>query len=179
MSGDAELWHLVEAKRDDGMPTLFRIRELDPNHQLDRICVVELPYPTTDALSRLPNATAYRRLADLEEHWLRPACSSLGVEYVGTKTEDGSFFLYMYGHCDLNDLVAKLSPFDGALGFYDDPDPQWEQYATLRELLSEAKALQKPAKPPASKAKAPATKVAAKKKPAAAKKPKPKSKQRA
>jgi hypothetical protein len=164
---DAELWHLVEAKRDDGLPTLFRIRELEPDLELDRIFVVELPYPTTDALSRLPNATAYRRLADLEEHWLRPACSSLGIEYVGTKTEDGSVFLSMYGHCDLNDLVAKLSPFDGALGFYDDPDPEWEQYGTLREQLAEAKAL--------DKAK---TKPAAKKKPAAAKK-KPKSKQRA
>jgi hypothetical protein len=82
----------------------------------------------------------------------------------------------MYGHCDLNDLVAKLSPFDGALGFYDDPDPAWEQYGTLRELLAEAKALQKPAKQDA--APAPKKKAAAKKKPAAKAKPAPAPKKR-
>ena len=137
---DGELWHIVEAKRDDGTPTMFRIRELDPQKQLTRIFVVELPYPTME-LSRLPTADAYRRLGELEEQWLRPACSTLGWEIVGSKTEDGSFFLYMYGASDPAALVERISPFDAALGFYDDEDPDWLEYATLRELLDQAKAM--------------------------------------
>ena len=85
MSQDGELWHIVEAKRDDGTPTMFRIRELSPNKALPHIFVVELPYSTAE-MSRLPNAAAYRRVADLEEQWLRPACQTLGWELVGTKT---------------------------------------------------------------------------------------------
>jgi hypothetical protein len=119
---------------------MFRIRELAPNRSLTKIFVVELPYPTTE-MSRLPNAAAYRRLTELEEQWLRPACGTLGWELVGTKTEDGSFFVYMYGGTDPQHLVEKLSPFDAGLGFYDDEDPDWQEYATLRELLDQAKAI--------------------------------------
>lgn len=137
---DGELWHIVEAKRDDGTPTMFRIRELEPQKQLTRIFVVELPYPTME-LSRLPTADAYRQLGELEEQWLRPACASLGWEIVGSKTEDGSFYLYMYGASDPNALAERISPFDTALGFYDDEDPDWLEYATLRELLDQAKAM--------------------------------------
>lgn len=140
MSAEGELWHIVEAKRDDGTPTMFRIRELDPRKHLHRIFVVELPYPATE-LSRLPSAASYRRLADFDERWLRPACQALGWELVGSKTEDGSFFLYMYGAADPNELVARLSPFDAGLGFYDDSDPEWLEYGTLRELLDQAKAI--------------------------------------
>jgi hypothetical protein len=142
MSGEGELWHIVEAKRDDGTPTMFRIRELEPRKQLDKIFVVEMPYPAMDR-SRLPDAAAYRRLADFDEMWLRPACVALGWELVGSKTEDGSFFLYMYGSGDPNELIAKLSPFDAGLGFYDDVDPEWLEYGTLRELLEQAKAIPK------------------------------------
>lgn len=137
---EGELWHLVEAKRDDGAPTLFRIRELDPRPSLDRIFVVEMPYPTTE-LSRLPAAAAYRRLAKFEEQWLLPACQALGWQLVGIKTEDGSFFLYMYGASQPSEMIARLAPFDAALGFYDDADPGWSEYSTLRELLDRAKAL--------------------------------------
>ena len=140
MSADGELWHIVEAKRDDGTPTMFRIRELDPLKHLPRIFVIEMPYPKTE-LSRLPNAAGYRRLAELEEQWLRPACTTLGWELVGSKTEDGSFFLYMYGASDPNALIEKVSPFDAGLGFYDDQDPEWQEYGTLRELLDQAKAI--------------------------------------
>ena len=41
MTTEGELWHIVEAKRDDGTPTMFRIRELEPKHQLTKIFVVE------------------------------------------------------------------------------------------------------------------------------------------
>jgi hypothetical protein len=140
MTAEGELWHIVEARRDDGTPTMFRIRELAPDKSLTKIFVVELPYPTTE-MSRLPNATAYRRLAELEEQWLRPACGTLGWQLVGTKTEDGSFFVYMYGGSDPQHLIEKLSPFDVGLGFYDDDDPNWQEYATLRELLDQAKAI--------------------------------------
>jgi hypothetical protein len=140
MSREGELWHIVEAKRDDGAPTMFRIRELDPRPHLDRIFVVEMPYPATE-MSRLPSASAYRRLADFDEQWLRPACAALGWELVGSKTEDGSFFLYMYGNGEPNELIARLSPFDAGLGFYDDADPGWLEYGTLRELLDQAKAI--------------------------------------
>jgi hypothetical protein len=140
MSTVGELWHIVEAKRDDGTPTMFRIRELDPQRHLTTIFVVEMPYPATE-LSRLPSASAYRRLADFDEQWLRPACTQLGWELVGSKTEDGSFFLYMYGAGDPNAMIARLSPFDSNLGFYDDADPGWLEYGTLRELLDQAKAI--------------------------------------
>ena len=141
MTTDEERWHIVEAKRDDGTPTMFRIRELDPQRQLTKIFVVELPYPKTDSLSRLPNASDYRRLAEFDEQWLRPACTQLGWQFVGSKTEDGSFFLYMYGAADPGHMIEKLSPFDVALGFYDDEDPEWQEYKTLRELLDQAKAI--------------------------------------
>ena len=173
MSTDGELWHIVEAKRDDGTPTMFRIRELDPKKDLTKIFVVELPYSTAE-MSRLPNAAAYRRVADLEEQWLRPACQTLGWELVGSKTEDGSFFLYMYGGGDPQELVAKLSPFDAGLGFYDDEDPEWAEYGTLRTLLDQAKAIPNDDKKPAAAKKAAAKKkkkaAPAKKKKAAAKK---------
>src|SRR3982751_3692573 len=113
-----ELWHYVEARRDDGAASMFRIRELEPRPDLPKIFVVELPYPTTE-LSRLPSATAHRRLGEFEEAWLRPACTALGWEMVGTKTEDGSCFYYMYGAASPVPMLEKLSPFDGALGFYD------------------------------------------------------------
>jgi hypothetical protein len=135
-----EIWHHVEARRDDGSPTMFRIRELPPRHDLPLIFVVEVPYPATD-MSRLPDASAHRRQARFEEQWLRPACESLGWQGVGVKIEDGSFFLYLYGASDPNALIERLSPFDVALGFYDDSDPGWGEYATLRELLDQAKAL--------------------------------------
>ena len=142
---DGEVWHLVEGRRDDGAPTIFRIRELEPRPDLPRIFVVEMPYPITE-MSRLPSAAAYRRLAQFEEQWLIPACAALGYELVGLKIEEGSFFLYMYGARDPGELVAKLAPFDVALGFYDDSDPDWGEYATLRDLLDQAKAM--PALPP-------------------------------
>src|SRR5512143_1952109 len=116
MSTEGELWHIVEAKRDDGTPTMFRIRELAPLPHLTRIFVVELPYSPTE-MSRLPNAAAYRRASDLEEQWIRPACQAHGWEIVGSKTEDGSFFLYMYGNTDPQLMIEKLSPFDAGLGF--------------------------------------------------------------
>ena len=166
---DGELWHIVEARREDGTPTMFRIRELDPRKQLTKIFVVELPYPKTE-LSRLPSAAAYRRLAEFDEQWLRPACSACGWELVGSKTEDGSFFLYMYGATDPGVMVQKLSPFDVGLGFYDDDDPEWQEYATLRELLDQAKAIPEPdkqAKPKPKPKKKPITKT--KSKPKAAK----------
>jgi hypothetical protein len=172
MSTDGELWHIVEAKRDDGTPTMFRIRELDPLRHLDKIFVVEMPYPATE-MSRLPSASAYRRLSDFDDKWLRPACVNLGWELVGSKTEDGSFFLYMYGSGDPNELIARLSPFDANLGFYDDADPEWAEYGTLRELRDQAKAIPRrddlePEKAPAKKKAAPAKKPAAKAKAAPA-----------
>ena len=191
MTTDGELWHVVEAKRDDGMPTMFNIRELEPRMQLTKIFVVELPYPKTTPAC-LPNAFDYRRHAELEEQWLRPACSTLGWELVGSKVEDGSFFFYMYGASDPKGMIEKLSPFDAALGFYDDDDPDWQEYGTLKELLDQAKAI--PATEPVSHLNAPVpldgtpsatptmtttrakTKAEAKARPKAKAKPKPKAK---
>ena len=140
MTTDGELWHFVEAKRDDGMPTMFNIRELEPKRQLTKIFVVELPYPKS-APACLPSAADFRRQASFDEQWLRPACGTLGWELVGSKIEDGSFFYYMYGDGDPNTMIARLSPFDGSLGFYDDDDPDWQEYGTLRDLLDKAKAI--------------------------------------
>jgi hypothetical protein len=140
MASEAEVWHLVEARRDDGTPAMFRIRELEPRLEQPRIFVVEVPYPPT-ALSRLPDAASYRRVAQFEEQWVIPACQALGWTFVAAKTEDGSFFLYLYGNDDPMPMIQKLSPFDGALGFFDEEDPNWEEYAALRELLDEANAM--------------------------------------
>lgn len=137
---DGDVWHLVEGRRDDGAPAIFRIRELAPRLELSRIFVVEMPYPITK-LSNLPNAAAYRRLAQFEEQWIIPTCAVTGYELVGLKIEEGSFFLYMYGATDPQTVVARLSPFDAALGFYDDHDPSWGEYATLKDLLDQAKAM--------------------------------------
>ena len=137
---DGDVWHLVEGRRDDGAPAIFRIRELAPRLELSRIFVVEMPYPITE-LSNLPNAAAYRRLAQFEEQWIIPACAVTGYELVGLKIEEGSFFLYMYGATDPQAVIARLSPFDAALGFYDDHDPSWGEYATLKDLLDQAKAM--------------------------------------
>ena len=76
-----------------------------------------------------------------EEQWLGPACAATGYELVGLKIEEGSFFLYMYGAADPNEVIARLAPFDAALGFYDDQDPSWGEYATLKDLLDQAKAM--------------------------------------
>lgn len=158
MTTDGELWHFVEAKRDDGMPTMFNIRELEPKRQLTKIFVVELPYPKT-APACLPCAADFRRQASFDEQWLRPACGSLGWELVGSKIEDGSFYFYMYGAGDPTAMIARLSPFDGGLGFYDDDDPTWSEYGTLRDLLDQAKAIPAQridAAPPPAPAPAPA-----------------------
>ena len=170
---EGEVWHIVEAKRDDGLPTMFRIRELAPKKELTRIFVVEMPYPTTE-LSRLPNVDAHRRLAQFDEQWLRPACTALSWELVGSKTEDGSFFLYLYGASDPVALVDKLAPFDAALGFYDDNDPEWAEYATLRDLLDQAKAM-----PPLVELKPSVTQRVKRAKPKAKRRAKPKAKAKA
>ena len=145
-----DVWHLVEGKRDDGTPAVFRIRQVEPRPDQPEIFVVEIPYPLTE-LSRLPNAAAYRRLAAFEEQWLVPACHALGMTFVASKTEDGSCFVYLYGSGDATALVEKLSPFDGALGFFDDHDPEWAEYAALREILDEARAISTTAPTPAVK----------------------------
>lgn len=168
-----ELWHYVEARRDDGSPTMFRIRELATRPELSQIFVVEVPYPTTE-MSRLPDASAHRRLAQFEEQFLRPSCAALGWEFVGSKTEDGSFFLYMYGSGAPSALVERLSPFDGALSFYDDHDPTWSEYATLRELLDHAKTMP-PEQPTLQSIPRARPKAKAKTKPIAKPKAKPKA----
>lgn len=141
MAKGEELWHLVEAKREDDSPTIFRIRELEPRLEQPRIFVVELPYPVADG-SRLPDAPSYRRFATFEEQWLDPACNALGWTPVAVKIEDGSFFVYLYGKDDPHALVERLSPFDGQLGFFDEADPKWDEYAALKELLDEAKTME-------------------------------------
>src|SRR5687768_5133442 len=75
MAKEDELWHLVEAKRDDGSPTIFRIREIATRREQTHIFVAELPYPVSE-LSRLPDAPSYRRFATFEEQWLDPACKA-------------------------------------------------------------------------------------------------------
>ena len=135
-----ELWHLVEARREDGAHAMFRIRDLAPRLEQPRILVIEIPYPLI-GLARLPDAAAYRRLAQFEEQWLTPAATALAWTFVAAKTEDGSFFLYLYGAGDPQGMIERLSPFDGALGFFEEHDPIWDEYAALRELLDQANAM--------------------------------------
>ncbi len=148
MGTSDELWHLVEARRDDGTPAMFRIRDLEPRPELPTIFVVEISYPVT-GLSRLPDAKSYRRLSQFEEQWLLPACAALDWTFVAAKTEDGSFFLYLYGRSDPMAMIEKLSPFDGGMGFFDEHDPNWEEYEALKQLVVLANAM--PAEPQAAK----------------------------
>ena len=188
MQDDGELWHLVEARRDDGSPALFRIRELDPRPEQPTIFVVEMPFHSTE-MSALPNAAQYRRLDGFRDEWLLPASDALGWTFVAQKIEDGAFFLYLYGAGDPDALIARFAPFDPDLGFYDDADPTWAEYGYLRELLEEAKQLPlapkptgKPAKPrPTPKARDAKPKARAKRaaKPAAKPKARPKPKAKA
>lgn len=154
-----EVWHIVEARRDDGKSALFRIRDLERVVGHERIFVVELPYPPTQ-LSRLPDAASYRRLSTFEEQWVRPAVAALGWTFVAVKTEDGSSFFYLYGAGEPQPMVEMLSPFDGGLAFFDEWDTTWDEYAALRGLLAEANAIKakKPAPKAASGPKKPATK---------------------
>jgi hypothetical protein len=163
MGKEGELWHLVEAKREDDSPTIFRIRELALRLEQPRIFVAELPYPVADG-SRLPDAPSYRRFATFEEQWLDPACNALGWTPVAVKIEDGSFFVYLYGAGEPRALIERLSPFDPALGFFDEADPTWDEYLALRELLEEAKMM-------APVEEAPPAKKKPKRKPAARPKP--------
>ena len=170
MQDDGELWHLVEARRDDGSPALFRIRELEPRPEQPTIFVVEMPFQSTE-MSALPNAAQYRRLDGFRDEWLLPACAALDWTFVAQKIEDGAFFLYLYGAGDPDALISRFAPFDPDLGFYDDADPTWAEYAYLRDLLEEAKQL--PLAPRPVTGKAPKTRPTPKARDA---KPKPKAK---
>jgi len=136
---DADLWHQVHAQRDDGVAAMFLIRDVEPRTDQPQLIVIEMPYPVTD-LSKLPDAAGYRRLDAFQEQWIEPACEALGWTFVAWKSEDGSFFLYLYGDGDTNALLEKLAPFDDDLGFFNDHDADWSEYAALRELVDQAQA---------------------------------------
>ena len=136
---DADLWHQVHAQRDDGVAAMFLIRDVQPRTDQPQIFVVEMPYAVTDG-SKLPDAEGYRRLDTFQEQWIEPACEALGWTFVAWKSEDGAFSLYLYGDGDPNALLEKLAPFDGALGFFNDDDAEWSEYAALRELVEQAQA---------------------------------------
>src|ERR1043165_7760666 len=136
--GDSNVWHQVHAQREDGVAAMFLIRDVVPRAVQPRIFVVELPYPVTD-LSSQPDEAAYRRLGTFQEQWVEPACAALGWTFVAWKSEDGSFFLYLYGASDPEVLLEKLAPFDGELGFFNDVDADWSEYAALRELVEQSR----------------------------------------
>jgi hypothetical protein len=136
---DADLWHQVHAQREDGVAAMFLIREVDPRPDQPQIFVIEMPYPITEP-SKLPDAAGYRRLDTFQEQWIEPACEALDWTFVAWKCEDGAFFLYLYGAGDPNALLQRLAPFDGELGFFNDRDADWSEYAALRELVDQAQA---------------------------------------
>ena len=138
-SSDPNVWHQVHAQREDGVAAMFLIRDIEPRADQPRIFVVELPYEVTD-LSGQPDAAGYQRLSAFQEQWIEPACAALGWTFVAWKCEDGSFFLYLYGSGDPELLLEKLAPFDGELGFFNDLDADWSEYAALRELVEQAEA---------------------------------------
>ena len=122
-SPEPNVWHQVHAQREDGVAAMFLIRDIEPRADQPKIFVVELPYAVTD-LSGQPDAAGYRRLGAFQEQWLEPACAALGWTFVAWKSEDGSFFLYLYGDGDPDALLEKLAPFDGELGFFNDVDAE-------------------------------------------------------
>ena len=138
---DGEVWHLVEARRDDGAPTIFRIRELDPRLELSRIFVVEMPYPITE-MSRLPNATGYRRLAQFEEQWVTPGLRGHRL-HPGRPQDRGRLVLPLSlrrqrAHRARRAASPRSTPPSASTTT---PNPTWDEYATLRDLLEEAKAM--------------------------------------
>jgi hypothetical protein len=64
------------------------------------------------------------------------------------------------------------------LGFYDDEDPDWAEYGTLRTLLDQAKAMPSDVKKPAAKKKKKPAPKKKKKQPAAKAKPARKKKRK-
>ncbi|HEX2687101.1 MAG TPA: DUF695 domain-containing protein [Kofleriaceae bacterium] len=136
---DADLWHQVHAQREDGVTAMFLIRDVEPRADQPQIVMIELPYPITDP-SKLPDGDSYRRLDTFQEQWVEPACEALGWTFVAWKSEDGSFFLYLYGDGDPNALLEKLAPFDESLEFFHDRDANWSEYAALRDLVDQAQA---------------------------------------
>ena len=50
-------------------------------------------------------------------------------------------------------MIERLSPFDVGLGFYDDADPDWEEYSELTMLLERALSIPKPGEVAAARAK--------------------------
>lgn len=136
---EPNVWHQVHAQREDGVAAMFLIRDVVPRADQPKIFVIELPYAVTD-LSGQPDASGYRRLGAFQEQWLEPACAALGWTFVAWKSEDGSFFLYLYGAGDPEVLLEKLAPFDGELGFFNDVDAEWSEYAALRELVEQSEA---------------------------------------
>lgn len=136
---DADLWHQVHAQREDGVPATFLIRDVEPDADRPQIFVIELPYPITDP-SKLPDTASVRRLDAFQDQWVEPACEALGWTFVAWKSEDGSFFLYLYGNGDPTALLDALAPFDGELGFFHDRDADWSEYAALRDLVDQAQA---------------------------------------
>jgi hypothetical protein len=136
---EPNVWHQVHAQREDGVAAMFLIRDVEPRADQPKIFVVELPYAVTD-LSGQPDAAGYRRLGAFQEQWLEPACAALGWTFVAWKSEDGSFFLYLYGAGDPDALLEQLAPFDGELGFFNDVDADWSEYAALRDLVEQSEA---------------------------------------
>jgi len=136
---DADLWHQVHAEREDGVAATFLIRDVEPRPDQPQIFVVELPYPVTDD-SKLPDPASYRRLDTFQEQWVEPACEALGWTLVAWKSEDGAFYLYLYGDGDPNALLERLAPFDSELGFFHDRDADWSEYAALRDLVDQSEA---------------------------------------
>ena len=91
MTTEGDLWHIVEAKREDGADAIFRIRELEPKAELTKIFVIEWPYPITQ-LSNLPDVAAYRRLSEFEEKLAGPRRHRARVDARGLE-DRGRFVL--------------------------------------------------------------------------------------
>ena len=138
---DGEVWHLVEGqarrRRADHVPH-SRARAAP---ELTRIFVVEMPYPITE-MSRLPNAAAYRRLAKSSRSSgsSRPAPPP-ATSWSASRSRRARSSSTCTELPDPNEVISRLAPFDAALGFYDDADPSWGEYATLEDLLDQAKAM--------------------------------------
>ena len=76
-------------------------------------------------------------------------------------------FLYLYGADDHAADDREAVAVRRELGFFDEHDAAWDEYAALRELLAEANSFETaPAKKSVAKMKAPAKKSSAKKTPA-------------